>query len=113
MSNDGAIIINPQADAKTPMVKIVRGFKFKLNLGNYQNADFEISMEQACAREEADQVSTDMYDWCYAQVMESVRDVQAKQARKQASMEQRKPVPVRSANGRDVGFGSPGDSGGY
>ncbi len=91
MSNDGAIIIGakPEED-KTPMVKIVRGFKFKLNLGNYQNADFEISMEQACARDEADQVSTDMYDWCYDQVMASVKDVQAKQAKKQAVMEQRR-----------------------
>ncbi len=90
MSNDGALIINPQGDEKQPTVEVVRSFSFKLNLGNYQSADFFVSQKQACAKDEADQVSTDLYDWCYAQVMESVKDVQAKQAKKQALMEQRR-----------------------
>lgn len=91
MSNDGALIIGAKPeDGKTPIVEVVRSFSFKLNLGNYQSADFFVSQKQACPKDEADQVSVDLYDWCYAQVMESVKDVQAKQAKKQAVMEQRR-----------------------
>jgi hypothetical protein len=78
------------SDEKQPTVEIVRSFSFKLNLGNYQSCDFFASQKQACAKDEADQVSTDLYDWCYAQVMASVRDVQEKQARKQAAIERKR-----------------------
>ncbi len=92
MSNDGAIIIALPADRPKPsgLVEVVRSVSFKLNLGGYQSMDFFCSQKAQCEASESDEVSADLYDWCYAQVMESVRDVQAKQAKKQAVMEQRR-----------------------
>ncbi len=92
MSNDGAIIINPHKTENGSgfQSEVVRSVSFTLNLGNYQNMTFFCSQKAQCQPDEVTQVSTDLYDWCYAQVMESVRDVQAKQAKKQALMEQRR-----------------------
>jgi hypothetical protein len=64
------------------MVEVVRSVAFKLNLGNYQSMDFFCSQKAQCPADEVDQVSADLYDWCYDQVMESVRDVKRKQALK-------------------------------
>lgn len=69
--------------------EVVRSVSFKLNLGNYQSMDFFCSQKARCAQEEADSVSTDLYDWCYDQVMESVKDVKAKQAKKEAEQARR------------------------
>jgi hypothetical protein len=69
--------------------EVVRSVSFKLNLGNYQSMDFFCSQKAQCAAEDAEEVSTDLYDWCYDQVMASVKDVQQKQARKQAAMERK------------------------
>jgi len=66
-------------------VEIVRSVSFKLNLGNYQSMDFFCSQKAQCAPDEAEQVSTDLYEWCYDQVMASVRDVKVKQERKEAA----------------------------
>lgn len=70
-------------------VEIVRSVSFKLNLGNYQSMDFFCSQKAACDPADADQVSTDLYEWCYEQVMDSVAEVRAKQARKQAQSAER------------------------
>ncbi len=70
-------------------VEVVRSVSFKLNLGNYQSMDFFCSQKAQCPADEVDSVSADLYDWCYDQVMASVRDVQAKQAKKQAAMERK------------------------
>lgn len=64
------------------MVEVVRSVSFKLNLGNYQSMDFFCSQKAQCEPGMADEVSTDLYDWCYAQVMDSVREVKQKQADK-------------------------------
>ncbi len=65
-------------------VEIVRSVSFKLNLGNYQSMDFFCSQKAACDPLDADQVSADLYEWCMDQVMESAREVKAKQAKKEA-----------------------------
>ncbi len=77
----------PGAHLQPEIVEVVRSFSFKLNLGNYQSADFFCSQKAQCERPEADQVSTDLYEWCYDQVMDAVKDVQRKQAAKQAQRE--------------------------
>lgn len=69
--------------------EVVRSVSFKLNLGNYQSMDFFCSQKAQCAADETDQVSTDLYDWCYDQVMASVKDVKDKQAKKEAAQARR------------------------
>lgn len=70
------------AQPTTKVVEVVRSVSFKLNLGNYQSMDFFCSQKAQCQADEVDTVSADLYDWCYDQVMESVRDVKRKQALK-------------------------------
>ena len=77
---DGRTITGAVPD--TRMVEVVRSVSFKLNLGNYQSMDFFCSQKAQCPADEVDTVSADLYDWCYDQVMESVRDVKRKQALK-------------------------------
>lgn len=67
-------------------VEIVRSVSFKLNLGNYQSMDFFCSQKAQCQPDEADSTSADLYEWCYEQVMESVKQVKDKQAKKEAAM---------------------------
>lgn len=75
---DGRTVTGVQPSAKT--VEVVRSVAFKLNLGNYQSMDFFCSQKAQCPADEVNAVSSDLYDWCYDQVMESVRDVKRKQA---------------------------------
>lgn len=85
---DGQPISGKPSPAK--QVEIVRSVSFKLNLGDYQSMDFFCSQKAQCEESEASQVSADLYEWCYDQVMESVREVKAKQAAKrQAQSEKR------------------------
>lgn len=85
MVNDGALLIaGPLPSRPERTVEIVRSCSFKLNLGNYQSMDFFCSQKAACLESEKDQVSVDLYGWCYDQVMDSVREVQRKQAVKAA-----------------------------
>jgi len=83
---DGRTITGAAPD--TRLVEVVRSVAFKLNLGNYQSMDFFCSQKAQCPADEVNAVSADLYDWCYDQVMDSVRDVQRKQAAK-AAREQR------------------------
>ena len=83
---DGRTITGAVPD--TRMVEVVRSVAFKLNLGNYQSMDFFCSQKAQCLADEVDAVSADLYDWCYDQVMDAVKDVQRKQAAK-AAREQR------------------------
>lgn len=77
---DGKTLAGKSPDPR--MVEVVRSVSFKLNLGNYQSMDFFCSQKAQCAADEVDSVSADLYDWCYDQVMDSVRDVKRKQALK-------------------------------
>ena len=83
---DGRTITGVVPD--TRMVEVVRSVAFKLNLGNYQSMDFFCSQKAQCPADEVNAVSADLYDWCYDQVMDAVKDVQRKQAAK-AAREQR------------------------
>lgn len=84
----GAILIEgpaPERPKPSGLVEVVRSVSFKLNLGNYQSMDFFCSQKAQCEAGDADSVSADLYDWCFDQVMTSVRDVQAKQSKKEAA----------------------------
>jgi hypothetical protein len=74
----------PERPKPSGVVEVVRSCSFKLNLGNYQSFDFFCSQKAQCLPDEADQVSADLYEWCYDQVMASVKEVKAIQARKDA-----------------------------
>ncbi len=83
----GAILIEgpePERPKPSGLVEVVRSVSFKLNLGNYQSMDFFASQKAQCHAEEADSVSADLYEWCLEQVMDSVKDIQKKQAQKAA-----------------------------
>ncbi len=73
-----------QPEPPARQVEIVRSVSFKLNLGNYQSMDFFCSQKAACDPDDADTTSADLYEWCYEQVMESVREVKATQAKTEA-----------------------------
>lgn len=66
---------NSIAPAKNPqIVEIARSFSFKLNLGNYQSADFFMSQKSECRQDEAEEVSERLYQFCKAQVLKAVNE---------------------------------------
>jgi hypothetical protein len=85
--SDDALLIRVKPISKSKTVEITKSFSFKLNLGNYQSADFFVSQKAQCDDDEKDVVGADLYDWCYEQVMAEVRDLQNKQAKKQRASE--------------------------
>lgn len=78
------------AAPKLDRVEIARSFSFKLNLGNYQSADFFCSEKSECAAEDAEAASEALYAFCRKQVMKSVSDFQIELARKEAMQTQRR-----------------------
>jgi len=66
-------------------VRITRSFSFKLNLGNYESADFFASQAADCAAADADTVSADLYEFCVDEVMKAVKDLKERRARKEAA----------------------------
>lgn len=65
-----------------PTVEIVRSFSFKLNLGNYQSADFFCSQKVSVAPDMATEASESTYQWCFDEVMKSVANVKRRQREK-------------------------------
>ena len=78
------------AAPKLDRVEIARSFAFKLNLGNYQSADFFCSQKSECAAEDAEAASEALYAFCRKQVMKAVSDFQIELARKEAMQAQRR-----------------------
>lgn len=90
------MILGPDSkplDGSTPepehRIEIVRSFSFKLNLGNYQSADFFCSRKEQCSADNVDEISTSIYEWCYDEVMASVKEVKVLQAQKIAAQSAR------------------------
>jgi len=50
------------------MVEIARSFAYKLNIGNYQSADFFCSRKEEFAVNDVDDASRMVYEWCKNQV---------------------------------------------
>jgi hypothetical protein len=89
LGSDGKPLNGSIATPTPGQVEIVRSVSFKLNLGNYQSMDFFCSQKAQCAPADADNISADLYEWCYEQVMGSVRQVKTTQAKKEAAKAQR------------------------
>ncbi len=56
------------------IVEIARSFSFKLNLGNYQSADFFCSQKGECREDEAEEFSEKLYQFCKRDVLRAVNE---------------------------------------
>ena len=74
MSDESLVISTPE-HRPVRMVEIARSFSFKLNLGNYQTADFFQSAKAECRDDEAEELSEKLYQFCKAQVLKSMNEV--------------------------------------
>lgn len=72
--NDDALIIGRPQVLTGPRCEIVRSFSFKLNMGNFESRDFFCSQKAECAIADAAAVSEQVYQFCKAQVLKSVRE---------------------------------------
>ena len=80
----GADLLADVVDA--PMkrdVSITRSFAFKLNLGNYESADFFCSQTVECEPESAAEASAMAHEFCTEEVGKAIADFKARQTRKQ------------------------------
>jgi len=60
------------------LTEVSRSYSYKLNLGNYQSADFFCAQKITCYEDEAEEASQRVYDFCRRQVMLAVRQEQAR-----------------------------------
>ena len=63
-------------DKKQKLVEIARSFSYKLNLGNYQTADFFCSQKAEMPEKDAVKMSEELYKFCEDEVMKSVHNYQ-------------------------------------
>jgi len=77
------------APEPTGHVSITRSFSMKLNLGNYESADFFASHRAECAPSDAEEISRSLDEFCKDQVLESIKDFKLRRARRDAEREQR------------------------
>jgi hypothetical protein len=54
------------------LIEITRSFSFKLNLGNYQMADFFTSEKCECLESEKEKKSEELYNFCKNETFKSV-----------------------------------------
>ena len=59
-------------------VEIARSFSYKLNLGNYQSADFFQSAKSECRDDDAEEMSDKLHAFCKAQVLKAVNEMKEK-----------------------------------
>jgi hypothetical protein len=57
---------------KEPRIEIARSFSFKLNIGNYQSADFFCSAKKEVKESDAEAESQALYGFCKLQVVGDV-----------------------------------------
>lgn len=76
----------PQASAP---VGVTRSFSFKLNLGNYESADFFCSQRAECDASIVEEVSRDLDQFCQDEVAEAIKEFKLRRARKEAERAQR------------------------
>ena len=74
--------IDPPAE-EPRLVKVTRSFSYKLNLGDYQNADFFCSQTVECEPESAAEASAMAHEFCTEEVGKAISDFKARQTRKQ------------------------------
>lgn len=76
-------------DPSVPLIGITRSFSFKLNLGNYESADFFCSQRAECDPAMADEVSRDLDQFCQDEVAEAIKEFKTRRARKEAQRAER------------------------
>lgn len=61
-------------DKKQPdnLVEVTRSFSYKVNLGNYQTADFFCSQKVEVLESEAEKKSEELYTFCKNEVVKSI-----------------------------------------
>ena len=59
---------------KKQLVEVARSFSYKLNLGNYQTADFFCSQKAEVDVDDADMISGVLHDFCREQVVKAVNE---------------------------------------
>lgn len=64
--------MNNMVSKKQKLVEVARSFSFKLNLGDFQNADFFCSQKVEVPEEEAEKYSELLYKFCRQEVLKSV-----------------------------------------
>ena len=62
------------AKKKQNLVEICRSFSYKLNLGNFTNADFFASAKSTSLEKEAEKTSQSLYTFCKEQVVKDVNN---------------------------------------
>lgn len=72
-------------------VEIVRSFSYKLNLkladGSpaYEDCQFFCSKKDFCDREDAHELSRDLFDFCMDEVLEDIQNFKGRRAKRQAA----------------------------
>jgi hypothetical protein len=56
------------------LVEVARSFSYKLNLGNYQTADFFCSQKAEVLENEAEEKSKELFNFCKQEVGKSVEE---------------------------------------
>jgi len=59
---------------KQNLIEVARSFSRKLNIGNYETADFFCSYKEETTPEKADEVSKNAFDFCRVQVEFDIED---------------------------------------
>lgn len=58
-------------------IEICRSFAFKLNLGNYQSADFFASAKQEVPEDQGEALSEKLYRFCRREILKSIAEFNA------------------------------------
>jgi hypothetical protein len=67
---------------ETRLIGITRSFSYKLNLGDYQSADFFCSQRAECSPEMAEEVSRDLDQFCQDEVRHAIVEFKRNRADK-------------------------------
>lgn len=70
----------------SPRTEVVRSFAYKVNLGNYQSADFFCSQKSECAVEDSQDVSRAVYDFVKGEVMTAVKQLRKELTAKEGDL---------------------------
>ena len=72
-------------------VEIVRSFSYKLNLKQadgspaYEDCQFFCSKKDDCDREDAAELSRDLFEFCMDEVLEDIKNFQERRSKRQAA----------------------------
>ena len=61
-------------EAPSKIIEVVSGFTFKVNVGNYQSADFFLSQKAECREGDREKKVDEIHAFCRRQVLKSARE---------------------------------------